>query len=477
MRSLRFLWVGAASRKLSGAALLGLFALCASCRSVPTVPASTVERQPSQFRLDVRNTSGSLSPKQARLVLEHLKASAPDGDDLAHHLAVEQAVASSPLYTSNKVRILHDGQETFPAMFAAIHAAHHHIHLEYFIFEDIECSGEHLGDLLISKRQSGVEVAIIYDPVGSHATPPPFFDRLKSAGVKIFEFHPLNPLKAKGPYSVNDRDHRKMLVVDGTHAIVGGINMSHSYQSSLPVGGSEKEKSTDPDAQYWHDTDIEITGPVVAELESLYLARWAQQNPDDLGDGQYFPHVEAQGSDVVRIIGSVPEHSEPRYYVTLLAAIESADTTIRITTAYFVPTRQERQQLAAAARRGVDVRLMLPSVSDSVASLAVQHSNYGELLKAGVKIYEQDGAILHSKTVVVDHVWSAVGSSNFDHRSVLFNDEVDAVILGTTTGQSMEKQFDSDMQHAHPISLESWRHRSLGERCKEHFWSLTQRFL
>ena len=126
---------------------------------------------------------------------------------------------------------------------------------------------------------------------------------------------------------------------------------------------------------------------------------------------------------------------------------------------------------------GVDVRLMLPSVSDSVASLAVQHSNYGELLKAGVKIYEQDGAILHSKTVVVDHVWSAVGSSNFDHRSVLFNDEVDAVILGTTTGQSMEKQFDSDMEHAHAVSLKSWQHRSLGERCKEQFWSLTERFL
>ena len=179
-----------------------------------------------------------------------------------------------------------------------------------------------------------MEVAIIYDPVGSHATPTPFFDRLKSAGVKIFEFHPLNPLKAKGPYSVNDRDHRKMLVVDGTHAIVGGINMSHTYQSSLPVGGSEKEKSSDPDAQYWHDTISRSPARSWRScFKSLYLARWAQQNPGDLGDGQYFPHVEAQGSDVVRIIGSVPEHSEPRYYVTLLAAIESADTTIRITTA------------------------------------------------------------------------------------------------------------------------------------------------
>jgi cardiolipin synthase len=463
-------------RVLAGALLAGAFAFCAACRTVPTMPASTVAEQPSQFRLEVRNANGSLSSGQAHVVLASIKASAPDGDAAARHLAVEQAVANSALYTSNRVRILRDGQETFPAMFAAIHAAQHHVHLEYFIFEDIECGGEHLGDLLIAKRQLGVEVAVIYDPVGSHATPGAFFDRLKEAGVKVLEFHPLNPLKAAGRYSLNDRDHRKLLIVDGSHAIIGGINMSHNYQSSAP-GASRGGKSSDPDEQYWHDTDLDITGPVVAELENLFLSHWRQQNIEDLGDGQYFPHVASQGSDIVRIIGSVPAHSHSRYYMTLLAAIESADAAIWITTAYFVPTREERRQLAAAARRGVDVRLMLPSVSDSRASLAVQHSTYGGLLKAGVKIYEQEGAILHSKTVVVDHVWSAVGSSNLDHRSVLFNDEVDAVILGPATGAAVEKQFDLDIEHAHRISAEAWRGRSLGERFQEQFWGLTERFL
>jgi cardiolipin synthase len=444
---------------------------------VPTLPASTVEAQPNEFRLDVRNANGTLSSRQAHAILANMKGSAPDGDALAHHLAVEQAVANSPLYTSNKVRILRDGDETFPAMFAAIRGAKHHVHLEYFIFEDIEYGGEHLGDLLISKRQQGVEVAVIYDPLGSHGTPSSFFDRLKGAGVKVFEFHPLNPLKTKGRYSLNDRDHRKMLVVDGSHAIIGGINMSHTYQSSAPSGGSGKGKSGDPSEQYWHDTDLEITGPVVAELEKLFLSRWAQQNIDDLGDGQYFPHIESQGNDVVRIIGSVPAHSHSRYYMTLLAAIESADASIWITTAYFVPTHEEKEALAAAARRGVDVRLMLPSVSDSKPSLAVQHSTYSELLKAGVKIYEQEGAILHTKSVVVDHVWSAVGSSNFDHRSALYNDEVDAVVLGTAVGQAIEKEFNSDIEHAHVVSPESWHSRSLSERFNEEFWSLTERLL
>jgi cardiolipin synthase len=468
-------------RAVAGAAPLCLLALCAACRSVPTLPAP-VEEQPSEFRLEVRNTNGSLSPQQARAVLKHIKESAPDGDSLARHLAVEQAVANSPLYTSNKVRMLRDGAETFPAMFAAIHAAQHHIHLEYFIFEDIECNGEHLGDLLIAQRQRGVEVAVIYDPVGSHSTPAAFFERLKAAGVKVFEFHPINPLKATGHYSMNDRDHRKMLIVDGTLAIIGGINMSHTYQSAAPSGsalsgGSENKKSNDPDEQYWHDTDLEITGPVVAELERLFVSRWTKQAGEDLGDGQYFPKIGSQGSDVVRVIGSVPAHSHSRYYMTLLAAIESADQTIWITTAYFVPTREEREQLAEAARRGVDVRLMLPSKSDSPASLAVQHSTYGELLKAGVKIYEQEGAILHTKSVVVDHVWSAVGSSNFDHRSVLYNDEVDAVILGTPIGESIEKQFNADMAQAHPVSEETWHHRSVAERLEEQFWGLAERLL
>ena len=468
-------------RAPAAAGPLCLLALCAACRSVPTLPAP-VEEQPSEFRLEVRNTNGELSPQQARAVLKHVKQSAPDGDSLARHLAAEQAVANSPLYTSNKVRVLRDGGETFPAMFAAIHAAQHHIHLEYFIFEDVECNGEHLGDLLIAQRQRGIEVALIYDPVGSHQTPAAFFDRLKAAGVKVFEFHPVNPLKAKGRYSLNDRDHRKMLIVDGSHAIIGGINMSHTYQSaspsgSSPSGGSENKKSQDPDAQYWHDTDLDITGPVVAELERLYVSRWKQQGADELGDGQYFPHVGSQGSDVMRIIGSVPAHSHSRYYMTLLAAIESADQSIWVTTAYFVPTREEREQLANAARRGVDVRLMLPSKSDSPASLAVQHSTYGELLKAGVKIYEQEGSILHSKTVVVDHVWSAVGSSNFDHRSVLYNDEVDAVILGTAIGQSIEKEFNTDVETAQLVSAQTWHHRSVAERLKEDFWGLAERFL
>lgn len=456
--------------------LLAAIGLCHGCRTVPVVPDTTIEHAPSEFQLQVHSTHGPLRPREAREILTRLKSQTPDGDALARHLAIEQAVADSPLYTSNHVHVLRDGEQTFPAMFAALHAAKRTIQLEYYIFEDIECAGEHLSDVLLAKQQQGVSVSVIYDAVGSLDTPRTFFATLKNAGVRLLEFHPINPLQAPSRFSLNDRDHRKMLIVDGELGIVGGINMSHTYQTSaLADHGGSKPKGAAP--EYWRDTDLEIHGPAVAQLEELFLDHWRSQLDSTAGVGQYFAPIAAAGSEIVRIIGSAPSRAASRYYVTLLAALNSASATIRLTTGYFVPTRQERKALQAAARRGVDVQLMLPSHSDSPSSLAVQHSTYGELLKAGVVIYEEDGAILHSKSLLVDGVWAALGSSNFDHRSVLFNDEVDAIVLGTETGTALEHLFQDDMSHAHRVDLRTWRRRSLVERVTEIWWRLWQRLL
>ncbi len=166
-----------------------------------------------------------------------------------------------------------------------------------------------------------------------------------------------------------------------------------------------------------------------------------------------------------------------RYYVTVISAIRNAESSIWITSAYFVPTHQEKVGLLAAARRGVDVRLLLPSHSDSGPALAVQHSHYEDLLRAGVKIYERDDGVLHSKSMVIDQVWSIVGSSNFDHRSVLFNDEVDAVVLGKETGAKLAADFMADLQHARAIDMEQWRHRSMLEHMREGLWKLLETLL
>jgi cardiolipin synthase len=190
-----------------------------------------------------------------------------------------------------------------------------------------------------------------------------------------------------------------------------------------------------------------------------------------------FPPAVTKGTAVARVLGSTPDKEVPRYYVTLLSAIRNAEKSIMLSAAYFVPTDQEVEDLITAARRGVDVRLLLPDKSDSDLSIAVGHSHYSELLRAGVKIYETHGIVLHSKTVVIDGVWSAIGSSNFDHRSVIFNDEVDVVVLGSDTANELEAMFADDQRSAAPIDLKAWQNRALLEKMKEMFAVIWQSLL
>jgi cardiolipin synthase A/B len=457
-------------------AMVLALATLAGCAHVPVVDEANLAKASDGSQIKVFGARGPLSTRQSKAVLGHLAEQAPDAGALERHLAVEQIVAESPLFTGNHVRILRDGAETFPAMFAAIRQATRYVYLEYYIFEDVTCDGEMLSDLLIRQIRAGVRVRVIYDGIGSIGTDSAFFDKLQAAGVQVVEFNPLNPWKRHS--ALNSRDHRKLLVADGAVAIIGGVNLSSTYQSA-PSAGEGKATQTAEGQNVWHDTDIEVTGPVVPELEKLFKEHWREQLGVPLeseGDTQDPTQLPA-GEEVVRILGSSPAKLKRRYYVTVISAIRNAESSIWITGAYFVPTHQEKEGLMAAGRRGVDVRLLLPSRSDSGPALAVQHSHYEELLRAGVKIYERDDGILHSKTMVIDQVWSIVGSSNFDHRSVLFNDEVDAVVLGKATGERLAADFEADLQHAQAIDLEHWHHRSALEHLRENFWRLWEQLL
>jgi cardiolipin synthase len=435
-----------------------------ACATPPDARAIAAAVRP--LPIEVRGARGPLTTPQSKAVLDRLAAQAPDADALARHLALEQAVAESPLYAGNQVQVLTDGAQTFPAIFDAIRAAKRSVHLEYYILEDVSSQGALLSDLLVRKCAAGVDVDIIYDDIGSLQTPKAFFDKLRAAGVRLLDFNPVNPFRARGPrYSPNDRDHRKLTVIDGETAITGGINLSSTYES-LP----QRSANTPGEPhEFWRDTDVEIRGPVVTELERLFQQHWqAQRGPDPLPVVSDAP--APQGREVLRIIGSSPQGLAVRYYVTVLSVIRNAERSIDVTAAYFSPTREEQQDLIAAARRGVEVHLLLPSHSDSKAALAVQRSHYGPLLRAGVKIYERDGGILHSKTMVIDDVWSIVGSSNLDHRSVLFNDEVDVVALGSATATQLHDVYRQDLDHTTTIDLASWKRRSLREHLREGFW-------
>ena len=427
--------------------------LLAACAAVPRVNDT-----PSPEAAHIVGSRGPLTAEQSRALLDRIAPEPGDSGVLKRHTAIEEAVAETPLVAGNATRILIDGRETFSAMFAAMRKARTSINLEYYILEDVESDGLRLSDLLVSKRQQGVAVNIIYDSFGSGGTPADFFRRLRDAGAQIVDYNPLNPV------TFNFRDHRKILVVDGEKAIVGGINLSTSYQTLAGSGGAGGKP-----APYWRDTDLEIEGPVVSQLQTLFFEHWDQQKGPAQDRAQYFPVIAPKGREVVRIVGSTPDKDVPRFYVTLLSAIRNAEKNVWLSAAYFVPTDQEEQDLIAAARRGVDVRLLLPSNSDSKMALAVGRSHYGYLLEAGVNIYEVQNEVLHSKSISIDGVWTAIGSSNFDPRSVVFNDEVDAIVLGSDTGAAFERMFQKDLSQARNIDRDEWRRRPLVQRLLELF--------
>jgi len=443
-------------------AALAMAAILSGCASPPDF--DDVARTTPGAVPRLKGVRGPLTERQSEAVLARLAASNPKSDVLQRHLAFEEAITRNPLTVGNKVTLLHDGTASFDAIFDAIGAAKNHINLEYYIFEDIEHRGQHLVDLLIAKQQAGVQVNLIYDSLGSGDTPAEVFDRLRSSGIKLLSFHPFDASGARADYSLNDRDHRKILIVDGTIGIVGGVNLSKVYSSS-PLASDRDEQSPPPET--WRDTDLKIEGPAVADLERLFLDNWSQQNGGPLNEADFFPPQKPRDGQVVRIIGSTPDHSEPLFYITLLSAIRNAEQRIWISTGYFVPTHQEVELLLEAARRGVDVRLLLPSHTDNQFTVDVARSHYGDLLEAGVRIYELQGGVLHSKIAVIDGVWSAVGSSNFDGRSVLFNDEVDAVVLGRETAAQLEEAFSDDIKMSSRIEPGTWKERPLAERFNE----------
>jgi cardiolipin synthase len=413
----------------------------------------------------VEGPRGPLSAAQSQAVLERAAEGGPAASIFDRHLAREEALVGSPLTTGNQVQLLKDGPATYDAMLAAIDAARDHINLETYILDDDEV-GARFARALIAKQAEGVQVNLIRDSAGTIGTPAAYFEQLEAAGVRVLEFNPLNPLMARTEWALNQRDHRKLLIVDGRTAFLGGINISSVYS-----GGSFGAPATArPDAALaWRDTDLQLQGPAVAELQKLFLATWAQQKGEALAARQYFPPPVRAGRQVVRVIGSSPQEPFSLIYATLLSAIQSAETSVQLTNAYFAPDPQLLAALESAAQRGVEVTLILPSQTDSWLVFHAGRAYYDRLMHAGVRIFERRGAILHSKTALIDGIWATVGSTNLDWRSFLHNHELNAVVLGLEFGKQLQAMFRADLALSEPIVLAQWRRRPLDERLMELF--------
>jgi cardiolipin synthase A/B len=443
---------------LAGAAALPV----AGCARAPNV-REYLAGDDGSLKRAILGSRNPLSGTERGALLATLPA-AESTDALQRQLVLQQALSEEPLVFGNDVKLLRDGAGAFPVMFRAIATARDHINMEYFILQDVMWSGTHLSDLLIDRMQHGVAVNIIYDAFGSADTPATFFGRLRQAGARIVEFDPLNPLTARSGWQPNHRDHRKILVVDGRIGFTGGINFDKVYENPPPAG---VPANGDPKHAYWRDTAVRIEGPAAAELQKLFFATWKQQKGPPVLPARYFPPLSRAGVQTVRIIGSSPADERPLDYISLMTAVLSAERNVWFSTGYFVPPHGEREDLHRTALAGLDVRLVLPSHADVPATVYAARAAYGDLLETGARIYEMQNAVLHSKLATIDGAWSVVGSSNLDRRSVVFNNEVDAVILGHETASQLEALLRQDMAESHQVTLAEWRARSLGERLQE----------
>lgn len=446
-----------------GPLLLVAALMLSACKSLPVV-VPDMARTPQGARPQLEGARGPLTAAQSKAVLERLRGSGGDTDIFARHLALEEAIVGNPLTTGNKVVLLEDGPATYRAMLAAIAKAKDHVHLETYILDDDEV-GQQFAAALIERQRAGVQVHVIRDSVGTLGTPAAFFERLTAEGIRVLEFNPVNPAKARKEWELNERDHRKLLVVDGRVAFLGGINISAVYSS----GSSGSFSRGTPSKEGWRDAHVQIEGPVVADFQKLFMATWVAQKGEPMAARHYFPTPVNAGNEVVRAIGSSPEEPFSQIYATLLSAIGSAETSVYLTNAYFAPDPQLLAALEDAAARGVDVRLILPGKTDSWLIFHAGRGYYERLLRAGVRIFERQGAILHSKTGLIDGVWATVGSTNLDWRSFLHNHELNAVVLGAGFGAQMQAVFDKDLAASTEITLAQWKRRSLDNRVLEGF--------
>ena len=372
--------------------------------------------------------------------------------------------SSAPLTSGNQVSVLVDGPQTFSAIEAELRKARHHIHVETFIF-GAEGIGKQFADILVQKRREGVEVRVLYDSIGSRDTPLSFFDDLRRKGIEVREYHPVNPVKNPAVWEIQNRDHRKIVIVDGQIGFTGGINIDNTYSSSSSSRPGPKRGIEDG----WRDTHVRIEGPVVKQLQELFFQSWNKAGApvpvDDMH--RYFRESETHGDALVTIVHNDSDSDDRSLYATFLAGFTHASTRLWITHAYFVPNAEILKALEEAAQRGVDVRIIVPAFTDSTIVLKGTQATYTELLKSGVHIYELKDALLHAKTVTIDGTVSIVGSANLDMRSFVHNDEDNAIIVSHDFATRMEQVFKHDQQTSRPVDLARWEERSVWQRIKE----------
>lgn len=350
----------------------------------------------------------------------------------------------SRLTINNEVKLIKNGDEKFNLLIEDLKTAKHHIHLEYFVIKD-DFTGTEILDLLCHKAKSGIEVRVIIDDVGSSISSE-MKGKLKVSGVELYAFMPV--LFSRFTGQMNYRDHRKIIVIDGEIGYVGGINISDNYVNSRNI-------------RYWRDTHIRIVGEAVKSLQILFFTTWDFVTDDSLIVSQdYFPDHICTTKIPLQIAACGPDTDWSNIMEAIFVAITTAESFIYITTPYFIPNIEIVTALQLAARSDITVKLIVPKVSDSWIAQYATNSYIELLLEAGVETYHYKKGFIHAKTMVVDGVFSTVGTANMDYRSFNINFEVNALIYNRDFSNQLIDLFNEDLQDCDKLEFEQWKNRS-----------------
>jgi cardiolipin synthase len=363
------------------------------------------------------------------------------------------------IVSGNRVTSLLNGDEIFPAMLSAIRSAKRSITFETYIYWSGEV-GRQFTNALSERARAGVKTHLLIDWVGSGKMDAAMLDQMEKAGVRIVRYRPLRWYTVD---RLNNRTHRKLLVVDGRVGFTGGVGVADHWQGH----------AQDPD--HWRDSHFRVEGPAVAQLQAAFMDNWIESRGEVLDGDDYFPTLTRAGDQHAQVFRSSPGDGSASMRLMYLLAIASAARSIRIANAYFVPDGLVVDMLVQARGRGVEVEIITPGpVLDAQIVRRASRAKWGPLLRAGVRIYEYQPTMYHTKVMVVDDLWCSVGSTNFDDRSFRLNDEANLNVLDAAFAREQARVFVEDRARSREVTLEEWERRPFSERVQERFARLVK---
>ncbi len=368
-------------------------------------------------------------------------------------LQTMHALTGSAMSPGNKVTLLRNGDEIFPSMLEAIRQGKKTINLEFYIYWDGEI-GRRFAEVLAEKARAGVAVKVILDAVGSAQMSEDLIAFMERNGIDVEWYHPIRWYTI---LRANHRTHRKLLIVDGRVGFSGGVGIADNW-----TGNADS-----PD--HWRETMVRVEGPVVTQMQFAFMDNWVKSRGELLTGLDYFPQVVQCGEHLTQVIKSSPSEGISTVKLLYIISIVSALKSIHINNAYFLPDLDTLRALEGAVRRGVDVRVVVPGEHNDVPIVRdASRWHYERMLRRGIKIYEYQPAMMHAKTMVVDGVWTTIGSSNFDNRSFRFNDEVNVNIYSEVIAEKMEVMFEDDVRASKEITLKRFFKRPAIHRVREY---------